>query len=551
MARPSELRRSRWLSPWWATAGVALLVAAGAGGLGLTALATAVAGVTAMAAGLGLGLALIRRLLGRTSGIAGVAAAVVDEAVRMRSTLVLLVLLVGLVPVVPLLLDPAERLAYRVPFLLSWTLGGTGVILGLLTIFLACGSVCGDIDSGRIQITLAKPLHRWQYLLGKWLGIVLYDLLLVLVAGGGAYTLARALAKGPAVDASDRDAVDRQVLVARREVDPEPDNRTEYAAAIEAAITRLESDSPELFAGQPAAARRRIEAEYRQQWHTVTPEMETTFVFPGLGTKGKPDPEVQLQLEPRVTNVDVDLAEVRFALWINGRPWPLENGRQVDQTLPSRARHVFDLPAERVAESDDLRVRIANRNLVPPGESRPTAITLPPGDGLKVLVRTGGFEANFVRCLLLLWAKLALIAAAGVAAGAMFDFPSAILATLVLAVGAMGSEFFREALGGYNVAGDSAWGRAVERVVLAAGSLREQRFYEAFRMLLGFVTDGVLWLLPSFTADAGIRRLATGMTIPWRDVIARLVQFVVVYPLALGGIGWLVFDRRDLVRGSS
>jgi hypothetical protein len=260
---------------------------------------------------------------------------------------------------------------------------------------------------------------------------------------------------------------------------------------------------------------------------------------------------VQLQLEPRVTNVDVDLAEVRFALWINGRPWPLENGRQMDQTLPSRARHVFDLPAERVVESDDLRVRIANRNLVPPGEVRPTAITLPPGDGLKVLVRTGGFEANFVRCLLLLWAKLALVAAAGVAAGAMFDLPSAILATLVFAVGAMGSEFFREALGGYNVAGDSAWGRTVERVVLAAGSLREQRFYEAFRMLLGFVTDCVLWFLPSFTSDAGIRRLATGITIPWRDVIARLVQFVIVYPLVLGGIGWLVFDRRDLVRGSS
>jgi len=530
---------------------LALLVAAGAGGLGLAAAATAITGSVAMAAGLGLGLALIRRLLGRTSGIAGVAAAVVDEAVRMRSTLVLLVLLVGLVPVLPLLLDPAERLAYRVPFLLSWTLGVTGVILGFLTIFLACGSVCGDIDSGRIQITLAKPLHRWQYLLGKWLGIVLYDLLLVLVAGGGAYTLARVLAEGSAVDETDREAVDRQVLVARREVDPEPDNKRDYAAAIEAAITRLEADSPELFAGQPAAARRRIESEYRQQWHTVTPDMETTFVFPGLGTKGRADADVQLQLEPRVTNVDVDLADVRFALWLNGRPWPLENGRQVEQTLPSRARHVFELPAERVAEADDLQVRIANRNLVPPGETRPTAITLPPGDGLRVLVRTGGFEANFVRCLLLVWAKLALVAAAGVAAGAMFDLPAAMLATLVFAVGAVGSEFFREALGGYNVVGESPWGRALERVTLAAGSLREQRFYEAFRMLLGFVTDGVLWLLPSFTADAGIRRLATGITIPWQDVFARLALFVLVYPLALGGIAWPVFDRRDLVRGSS
>lgn len=554
MARRSDHRHRRWPVPSWAVAGATLLVAAGAIWLGLArlgTLGTALAGATAMAAGFGLGLALIRRLLGGPSGIAGVARAVVDEAVRMRSTLVLLILLVGLVPVLPLLLDPAERLAYRVQFLISWALGATSLILGFLTIFLACGSVCGDIDSGRIHMTLTKPLHRWEYLLGKWLGIVLYDLLLVVVAGGGAYTLVRMLAAGPAIDAADREAVDRQVLVARRKVAPEPDNPQEYAAAIAAAIARLEADSPEFFATQPAATRRRIESEYRRQWHTVTPDMETTFVFRRLGTQGRADAEVQLEVEPRVTNVDVDLAEVRFALWLNGRPWPLANGVQVEETLPSRARHVFDLPAEPVAESDELRVRVANRNLVPPGETRPTAISFAPGDGLRVLVRTGGFEANFIRCLVLLWGKLALVAAAGVAAGAMFDLPSAILATLVLAAGALGSEFFRDALGTYNVVGESAWGRVADRMALAAGSLREQQFYEAFRMLLGFVTDFVLWLLPSLTSDAAIRRLATGITIPWPDVLTRLSLLCIVYPFALGAIAWLVFDRRDLVRSSS
>jgi hypothetical protein len=88
-------------------------------------------------------------------------------------------------------------------------------------------------------------------------------------------------------------------------------------------------------------------------------------------------------------------------------------------------------------------------------------------------------------------------------------------------------------------------------MMLAAGSLREQQYYEAFRMLLGFVTDFVLWLLPSFTSDAAIRRLATGITIPWSDVLTRLALLGVAYPCALGALGWLVFDRRDLVRGSS
>jgi hypothetical protein len=563
-SRHRQQRRGRRLVASLAATGAALLVAAVLTRCGLPALGAALAGITAMAVGFVAALFAIRTMLGRASGIAGVAGTVIDEAVRMRSTFVLLILLVGLVPTLPLLVDPAERLAYRVQFLIGWTLGGTGLILGLLTIFLACGSVCGDIDSGRTHMTLVKPLHRWEYLVGKWLGIILYDLLLVVLAGAGSYTLVRMLAVGPAADAADREALDRQVLAARRAVPPGPDRPEDYAAAIDAAIARMEADAadgpdaPGATGGGATAtglgqatARRRIRHEYERQWHTVTPDMETTFVFPGMGMAGRRGEAVQLQVEPRVTNVDVDLADVRFAIWINGRPWPLRDGVQAEVTLPSRVRHVFDLPAELVGQADDLRIRIANRNLIPPGETRPTAITFPPGDGMQALVRVAGFESNFVRCLLLMWAKIAMVAAVGVAAGAMFDLPAAIVATLVVALAAVGGEFFRDALGTSGVAGGTAWSQAADRMSFAAAALGGLRFYEAFRILLGFVTDGFLWILPSFSADAAVSRLATGIAIPLQSVISRLVLFGCVYPLIVGAIGWVVFDRRDLVRSSS
>jgi hypothetical protein len=70
-------------------------------------------------------------------------------------------------------------------------------------------------------------------------------------------------------------------------------------------------------------------------------------------------------------------------------------------------------------------------------------------------------------------------------------------------------------------------------------------------MLLGFLADGVLAVLPSFAADAAISRLATGMMIPLRDVLWRLVLFVGLYPAVVGLLGWTIFDRRDLIRSSS
>jgi hypothetical protein len=514
--------------------------------LGSPAARAAATGAAAMAIGYGAGVPAIRRILARRSGIASVAGAVVDEAVRMRSTLVLLLLVAACVPLLPLLLDPSERLAYRLQFLINWTLGVASLLLCLLTACLACGSVCGDIESGRIQMTLAKPLARWEYLVGKWLGMVLYGLLLVGLVGIGCYTLVRMLAAEAAADAVDRAAVTGQVLVARRRVSPAPADPAAYDAAIAAALAQLEADEPDAFRGGPAAARDRIRRDYERQWHTVTPDMVTTFLFPGLGRHAA---DVQLQMEPRVTNVDVDLADVRFALWLNGRPWPAAGDEPREQTLPSRARHVYDLPPELVGVADDLELRIANRNLVPPGETRPTAITFSPGDGLALFVRTGSFESNLLRCLLVVWCKLVLVAAVGVAAGAMFDLPSAILATLVLYTGAVGNDFFRDALGSYNVVGPTAWARAAERVWFAADHFQEGRIYAAFRMLLGFVTDGFLWALPSFSSDAAIASLGAGVEIPRFVVLSRLLLFGCVYPLLCGALGWFVLNRRDLVRG--
>lgn len=508
-------------------------------------------GALAMAGGYAVGVLAIRRLLLIPSGIAGVARAVVDEAIRMRSTLVLLFLLLACVPVLPLLLDPAERLSYRLQFLITWNLGGASLILAMLTVFLACGSICGDIASGRIQMTLAKPLDRLEYLVGKWLGIAIYNLLLVVLVGIGSYTLVVMLAAEPAVDEADRDAVHGQILVARREVPPTPEDPQASEAAVAVAIEQFAADDPEAFARDKGTVERRLRREYAWQWRTVTPDMVSTFVFRDLGTKGNESTHVQLEMKPRVQNLDIDFSDVRFALWLNDRPWPLKDGEAAVQTLPSQAKHVFELPASVLSESNELRLRMANRNHVPAGESRAAAITLPPGDGLRLFVRTGAFETNFLLCLAIMWFKLTLVAALGVAAGAMFDFPSAILATLVVYATAVGSDFFRGALGVYNVVADTVVEGVAERVAYTAGYIAKGEGYATFRMLMGFVTDLVLGILPSFSSDAAITSLATGIAIPPSVAAWRLILFCLVYPAAFGLLGWIVLDRRDLVRSGS
>ncbi len=550
-ATSASMRNLRWLAAIVVADG---LVIASLVALGRPVEATGLVGITAMVIGVLLGIAVIRWALGGATGVVGVARAVVEEAVRMRGTLVLVLLLVVAIPSLPLLLDHSERLAYRMQFLLTWSLGATGLILSLLTIILACSSIGGDIESGRIQMTLVKPIHRGEYLVGKWLGIILFNLLMVALAGIGTATFVRLLAATEATDARDRTAVDHQVLAARVAVEPTPGNPGEVEAAITEAIRRVEEDAPEAFAANPDAARRRIRHEYTWQWHTVTPDTTSIFVFSGLEavreSVGKGG-TVQLELKPRADNVDIDLADVRFAMWLNDRPWPMVGGDHQEQTLSTLAVHVLDLPADAIDDDGVLRVTIANRNLVPAGETHPTAITFSPGEGMRLLWRAGGFAGNFVRGLVVMWIKLTMVAAVAVAAGACLDIPLAILASLVVYATAVGSGFFRDALGLYNMVSSTIGGAIAERVGRTMIMLLEGRWYEAFRMLFGLVTDVALWLTPAFSDFDAVGRIASGMLIPGSDLVACLWRIGLAYPLIIGLIGWAVFERRDLIRSST
>lgn len=510
--------------------------------------ATGLAGITAMAVGCMAGLWALRAALSGATGITGIARTVLDEAVRMRVAVALLVLLVVMVPTLPLLLDHSERLAYRVQFFLSWALGGSGFILALLTIFLACGSVCGDIDSNRIHMTLSKPVSRLEYLGGKWLGIAAFNLFMVALAGAGTYTFVKVLAATQASDGDDRAMVDRQVLTARAEIQPAHEKPEEFEGAIAAALAQLERDEPDAFRRNPAGVRSRIRQEYMWIWHTVTPDTVSTYVFQGLPAEPV---GLQLQLKPRVNNVEVDLADVRFVLWINDRPWPVKDGVHVEQTLPSLAVTTLDIPADVVGDTGTLKLTVANRNLVPAGETQPTAIQFAPGDGMKVLHRVGGFDANYVRCLVVVWVKLAMVAAAAVAASTFLGFPTAILLSLAVYFAALGSGFLRDALAEYNVVADTALGSVLTRLSEAAKLAGSLRLYEAGRMLLGFVTDGVLWMVPAFSDYDTVAKLAAGIAIAPTTVLSCLLKIGVLYPALIGLLGWVGFDRRDLVRSSS
>ena len=88
--------------------------------------------------------------------------------------------------------------------LLTYTLSTITALLGLSTLWLACGTLARDIEECQMQVVAVKPIARWQIWLGKWLGIVSLNAALLALSGASVYGLLQWRAHAAAAGAADR-----------------------------------------------------------------------------------------------------------------------------------------------------------------------------------------------------------------------------------------------------------------------------------------------------------------------------------------------------------
>jgi hypothetical protein len=315
----------------------------------------------------------------------------------------------------------------------------------------------------------------------------------------------------------------------------------------------MKKDDPSSFAADPDGARKRIRSRQLLEWHTIQADVVSSYLFTGLGRARAESQVVQLRMKPFANNVGIDRADVRFALWLNERPFPMRDGKHEEFTFASGSFHTITLPTSAIADDGTLLVTIANRNLVPPGETAATSISFSPGKGLEVLCRVGGFEGNFLRGLALAWAKLAMLAAAALAAASWLTFPVAVLTGLMVYVAASAQAFLADAIDIYTGldAADASFTAMIRlRSSLLFERLNKLEWWDAVKTLLSYFGDAFLSLVPSFGAHDGVTQVATGRLISWGDAGWGLLVLAVAYPIVLLALGWLLLERRDLVNVS-
>ena len=518
--------------------------------MGWTEMAIATLGAYAMGVVFYVGLQVLRLLLSPGFAIFGVARTLVDEAIRIKIALVPIIIMLVLIAVLPFVIDQEDFLKYRITTFLTWSLMVTSGLLSLMTVFLAVGTITREHAQKQVFLTLTKPISRGEYLLGKWLGITLLNLVLIGVSGAGIYAFTKLLESQPARDRADRMAVEGQVLVARHTLQPTPPDKEAFQVQYMEHLDRLRMQDPERF-GNPGDPLERVlprdltevQQQVMIQWYAIPGRNVSSYRFDGLDTAIKYDQPIQLRFKPSLTG-ESDNGFLYMMIRVNGRGFPDPVTGEPMIKLAEDNFHVLDIPAEAVDESGGITLEIYN-------PMPNTTLRFNPKDGIEVLHRVGGFEANLARSLGVIWIRLMFLAMLGLAAGAYLGFPVAAMLCLLIYSAAAGSAYLAESLQYYAAfphesepfMGKVAW--LINKVSTLIG---EGDFYELFKMLIKAIATGFLLITPSFGEFDPTPLISDGRQVPWGMVGHAAWRAGLLWTGCVGVLGWLIFKARELAR---
>ena len=441
-------------------------------------------------------------------------------AFRFRLFLVIAVLLLAAVVGLPILIKDDGTARGFTQILLTYTLSVITALLGLSTLWLACGTLARDIEECQIQIVATKPIARWQIWLGKWLGIMSLNAALLALSGAGVYGLLQwRAAKLPAAE---QIVLREQVLVARGSA-KQPNNEAAIEAETERILQARLKNSPVDKADVPEV-RRQIRELVRADFQLVPPGYSRQWQI-GLGfarnfLRGKP-----LQLRVKFNSAQKSPSGTFLALWQVGVPGKTKFWRtEVPMSLAPDTFHEFQIPPDLLDNQGVLTVLFVNLN--------DTSLLFPIEDGMEVLYPEGGFALNFARGLGIIFCWMALLAALGLMAASFLTFPVAAFFSLAVLVMVLSSGTLAEAVDAGTVVGGNGetgvMGHSPVDMVLIP-------LFKAFLTVINLVK-----------VFSPVDALSSGRSISWTELGTAFGQIVLLLGGIIGGIGILLFNRREL-----
>ncbi|MEM7263487.1 MAG: hypothetical protein AAF488_15980 [Planctomycetota bacterium] len=367
-----------------------------------------------------LALRIVRAILSRGPRCFAVARAVVDGGCRQR---VVVVMLGGAIFYLALLAGilSGDVLVHRVQNLLTYGLGGVLLLALVLTAILGCGSLASEFEEKQIYTVTTKPIGRGSFLLGKWIGVLSINLVLLGVAGLEVHALTTLQVWG-VDDPAEVERVQREVLTARIAIAPNDENDPALRARFDGYLPEYAKKNPARYqALGDEGFRDYAWNRFLEERRRIGPGKTHIYRFDGVSSG-----TATLVLRGRMAIPPVG-GQVPVGIAIDDDEFQRHE-------LPLDRNYEVPLPMRAHDRKIEIRIHFLD-------EESESALAFDPPHGIEIVQPRSGFTWNLVRALAAYTAKLGFIAALAVFGASFLSFPVATLVVALLTVIGSSSDY--------------------------------------------------------------------------------------------------------------
>ena len=263
-------------------------------------------------------------------------------------------------------------------------------------------------------------------------------------------------------------------------------------------------------------------AQERMIAKSCPPAQVKRWDFEGVRLKVPEDPNAVVFIRYKFESTTVLSDNRIYGLWRVGDLRQLDAGLErmttpifyVERDETVRAYHEFAVPARAVADDGFLAVAFFNSP-----ELNQTTVIL---DDVEVLFHSGTFTTNYIRSLLMIYVRLAFLAAMGVSLTTWLSFPVAILVCLAAYLLGTMSGFVVDSFGGLGM---------------------------AMGLVYNVTLRPLIWMIPQFDGLYNPSSyIVNGRLIEWSFLFMMITVTLLVKAMAVLLLGMWVFSRREIAK---
>lgn len=442
-----------------------------------------------------------------------VATNTIKQAMRMKIAAVFLILLLILLSVMGFSTTGDGTLKGRLQTFVSYGLSLTAILLSLLTIIISIYTVTSDIEQRQIYTVITKPIRRFEFLLGKLLGVIILNVILLSLFAAIIYSITIYTPKFVNTTELERTQANNEFFTARNSLNVPA---LDVSKEVEETYQKLQKTNglPENVSYEEIIAQLTMQKQLAKRAADVGQIL--VWDFKNVQSLDQ-NIFIKFKYDVAVNPPDMQV----WGRWIVGDYQYIRYGTETETPIYNRIHknsvrdfHEIIVPAEVIPEHGHLAVAFQNAPL------NNTVIFFPP-DGIEVLYKADTFTGNFIRVTFLILFRLIFLACLGTLAATFLSFPVAILLCLVLFTTACFSGFVIESFGFLN---------------------------QNIGVIYNYTIAQIVKLLPQFDKYNPTKFMVPGLLLSWKLLARCAAVMVGIKALLMLVFALIIFSYREIAK---